>query len=167
MNTQAISLSSDSTDYTEVLDVLYLDDLTELTIDLLAVDESSPPTNLIIDWGDGYRETISAGGDENYQDEKRNIIPDIISGKTSIFSSKTFTHILQPHETAAELVSEVQLMMSFINGDKTYFRIPLNIRTGGFLSTIEDYKISNVYEGLSSTNYKLITKQGYVLDFKK
>lgn len=167
MNTQSITLSSNSSDYTQILDIIYLDDITEISISLLNVDESTPPTNLVIDWGDGTRETISAGGDVNTGDEKRDIIPSILSGKSSIFANKIFTHVLTPHETAKELISEIQLKMSFINGDRNYFRIPINMRTGGFLSTIEDYNISNVYEGLSATNYKLLTKKGYVLDFKK
>lgn len=163
MNTYTIQLTSSGSDHTEILDTVFLDDVTNVSIDLVGIDEETPPINSIIDWGDGERTEINA----TVVDDNNNVIPSIETGKFSVFAREQFSHIFYPHPTADELNLEIQVLISFINGDRNYFRIPVNITTGGFMDTIEDYKVLNIYEGTSYTNYKLLTKTGYVLDMRK
>jgi hypothetical protein len=163
MNTYTILLSSNSSNHVETLPEISLNDITTVGISLSGIDETIPPTTLVIDWGDGIIEEFEASEILG----SNNVIPSIVGGKESAFARQLYDHVIYPHSEASSLSTIIQALITYSNGNTNYFKIPLNIDTAGFFDTVEDYKIIGIYESGSTTTYKLLTKKGYVVEMRK
>ena len=78
----------------------------------------------------------------NYKTES--IFPEIKRGASPVFFNKPYKHIFYPSDSALKKEMTMRVNVGYIDGNTTKFTIPVNVRTEGYLDTIEDLDLLNV-----------------------
>ena len=147
MNTYNLTLSSSDTDYTSIVPTLYLDDHTKLILNVSRLSEKVLPIFLKVDWGDG---------NDNIYD---NDIYVQSRDKVNIFTispvlTDTYFKEYYPSETSLYKSLTAQVLVDYSNGDKTWIKIPIRIRTYDYFESIYDMTLTNTNILPLSTNNK-------------
>ena len=143
MNSFTLSLTSVNSSSTIPMPAVDLFDMTELSLDLSEVYSNIFPNYLAIEWGDGSSiEKPDITIYRNYKTES--IFPEIKRGASPVFFNKPYKHIFYPSDTALKKEMTMRVNVGYIDGNTTKFSIPVNVRTEGYLDTIEDLDLLNV-----------------------
>ena len=157
MNIAYISLSSNNTEYFDILDTLYFYDFTKLIVDFENLSEKHFPFYLKIDWGDGNIETF-----DNDVFSAQNI-----DKKSSIFNL-TKDHEYYPSKTSLYKQLSAQFFLRYTNGQNAWFIQPIILRNYDYFESIEDLEIVGVDVSPSESNEKHIhlktKKNSYIID---
>jgi hypothetical protein len=145
MNTETITLSSNSTNLKTITSEYNLDDVTELNISFSNIDESSMPLYMIIDWGDGVIETF----DNNIIQTNLNNINNF--NYNPLFTN-TYNHEYYPSNYALYKSLSAQILIKYSNSDETWFILPFKIRTYDYFESIYDLEFMN-FNILPGENY--------------
>ena len=136
MNTYTLSLSSDSTSLIRHIDPVVFNDFTKLTIDLNDIDEKTPPIFVKIDWGVG--DDVMTYDNDLYVEGRRN---NLITYSKVLRDTYTFNYY--PSTYALYKSLSAQVLVEYVNGDQSWFVIPIEIRTYDYLESFHDLKIIN------------------------
>ena len=163
MNTQTITISSNSTNLKIITPEHNFDDVTNLNMSFDNIDESSMPLYMIIDWGDGVIETF----DNNIIQTNLNNINNF--NYNPLFTN-TYNHEYYPSNYALYKSLSAQILIKYSNSDEAWFIIPLKIRTYDYFESIYDIKLTN-FNILPSDNglkqYQFIThKDQYLVELR-
>ena len=160
MNTSILALSSTTTNQTEQVALISMDDNTTFTLDLSNVTEIVLPTYVKIDWGDGIVEDFNENNIYNNSRENINIF------KFSPLLTNLYKHEYKPSSTSLYKNLSAQVLVNYSNGDVSWFIIPIQIRTYDYFEAIGDVKLVNTNILPISDNTKehqLITTNGKVM----
>jgi hypothetical protein len=138
MNSKTIYISSNSSSTVETLDTIFIDDLTEVSLDLTGVYSGVIPIYLKLDWGDGDIETYDNDIYQVITADNINII-----NNNTMFTT-LYTKKVYPSSTKLYKNIHVQVYVGYSNGESSTFLIPLSIRTNDFFGSIGDLKLINV-----------------------
>jgi len=156
MNSFTLSLTSVNSSSTIPMPAVDLFDMTELSLDLSEVYSNIFPDYLAIEWGDGSSiEEPDITIYRNYKTES--IFPEIKRGASPVFFNKPYKHIFYPSDTALKKEMTMRVNVGYIDGNTTKFTIPVNVRTEGYLDTIEDLDLLNVSLLDSEDNNSIFT----------
>lgn len=158
MNTYNLSLSSNDTEYLEILEIQYLEDLTNLVVSLSSTMETFPPASLSIDWGDGVIEIF-----EN----------DLFSQNNPFIKSSVlldvYDHLYYPSTTSLYKNLSAQFLLSYPNQTQTWFVVPMQIRTNDYYQSIENISLKDVTildNEENSKEYHIFTgKDSFLIEF--
>ena len=157
MNTSILALSSTTTNQTEQVALISMDDNTTFTLDLSNVTEIVLPTYVKIDWGDGIVEDFNENNIYNNSRENINIF------KFSPLLTNLYKHEYKPSSTSLYKNLSAQVLVNYSNGDVSWFIIPIQIRTYDYFEAIGDVRLINTNILPISDNTKehqLITTNG-------
>jgi hypothetical protein len=157
MNTSILALSSSSTNQTEQVSLISMDDNTIFTIDLSDITETVLPTYVKIDWGDGVVEDFNENNIYDKSRENINIF------KFSPLLTNLYKHEYTPSSTSLYKNLSAQVLINYSNGDMSWFVIPIQIRTYDYFEAVGDVKLVNTNILPISDNTKehqLITTNG-------
>lgn len=138
MNTLTISLSSSNTSTVETLTEIELADHTKIYLDLDSIYSKLIPIFLIIDWGDGKRETID---NDLYTTLERQ---DINIFNPNPILNTVYTHEFFPSSTALYVKYNIQVLIFYSNSQYSVFTIPLTLITNEYFESIGDLELINV-----------------------
>jgi hypothetical protein len=111
-----------------------MNDTSVLTLDLSYITERIVPISVRIDWGDGSIENFDKNSSNN----------DIINiFKFSPLLLNTYTHQYYPSESCLYKCLSAQILITYCNGDYSWFILPLKIRTYDYFESIRDIKLIN------------------------
>lgn len=136
MNSYSISLSSNTTSMVKHLSTLKFDDFTQLSIDISNISEKILPMYITIDWGDGKELEIY---DNNIYVKGRVNNP----LKLSPVLLRSYNYNYYPSSHALYKSLSAQVLINYINGDESWFVIPIQIRTYDYLESLGDLKLLN------------------------
>lgn len=165
MSSYSLSLSTNSMSTVRLEDEIELFDRSNLTLKLSAITEEKYPLYLKIDWGDGELESYDNKIFKNYRVDS--IIPEILYGKQS-YILQDYTHTYNPPQTSLYKMLTAQVLIEYPNYQKTWIKIPIKIRSGGFFDTIENLRLVNTEMKLGSgKKYHLATdKDGFLIEIE-
>lgn len=137
MNSYTLKLSSTNTSNVSRLGELNFDDYTTLKINLQAVTESVVPLYMKIDWGTGSEPIIY--DNDLYRDnvDERNLF------KFSPILNASYSYEYYPSSYALYKSLSAQVLIQYVNGDYSWFIIPIRIRTFDYLESLSDVKLIN------------------------
>jgi len=138
MNTYTVSISSASSNIIQTLPQIDLDDFTELSLNISGIYSNIIPIFIKIDWGDGL--PILYDNDVYTTTTASNV--NIANNNTvlnTIYSTKIY-----PSSTSLYKNLYVQLYISYSNGDYSWFKLPVSVRTYDFFESIGDLQLNNV-----------------------
>lgn len=166
MNTTSISLTSTSTQANNTLATQYLDDITELTVDILNYYETILPAAISIDWGDGSSvETYNNEFYIRYRD--KSIFNEMIYGKFTNLLVTPYSHTYYPSQTALYLDIQAQIAVRYTDGNTSTYTIPIQLRKSDYYETIYDIElIDTAIMPLTSNNKNFVfsTESGYIVE---
>ncbi len=166
MNIRTITLSSNTTNYTQILDTLNLEDLTTLNVVLSGVVESYIPLGMDVDWGDGKVIHFDNNTYKNYRTQS--IINEVLYGKVSSIFQNEYNNVYYPPEHTLFKNLSAQFYIKYSNGDRAWFIIPIEIRSYDYFEAIYDMKIiDTTILPLTSNNKKhtfATEKDGYIIE---
>lgn len=154
MNTYTVTISSTSSNITQTLPQVYLDDFTELSLDISGIYSGVIPLFIKIDWGDGIGilydndvYTTTTAGNVNLS-QVNTVLKTIYKNKIYPSSKSLYKNLY------------VQLYVRYSNGQDSWFTIPISVRTYDYFEAIGDLKLLNVnilpFEG-TPKEYQLST----------
>jgi hypothetical protein len=138
MNTHTTTIASSSTNIVTTLPEISLDDFTELTLDLSEIYSEVIPIFLKIDWGEG--DIVIYDNDVYVEIDNTNV--SIINYNT-VFNTR-YTKKIYPSENTLYKNLHIQLYVKYSNGDYSWFKLPVSVRTYDFFEAIGDFKLVNV-----------------------
>lgn len=166
MNFKTIALSSNSSNYFEVLAEVQLEDMTTIYLNLSGITESTLPLNLKIDWGNNDPQFYDNNTYKKYRTDS--ILNEILYGKFSSILTQNYENIYYPSETSLYKSLSAQVYIQYGNGDASWFIIPIKIRTSDYFESIYDLKLINsIFLPLTSNTKKHIfttSKDGYIIE---
>jgi hypothetical protein len=160
MNTLNLSLSSNSSSYSETIP-LYIEDYTELSISFGKIFDDILPLYIKIVWGDGKitieQNNIFETGRENSH----------LLNPNPVFT-KTYTHEFFPSGSSLYKLLSAYVYVEYSNGDQSIFTLPITIRTYDVFDSLEDIKIlnCNLIDG-NKIEYQLLSKNGIIEIYTK
>jgi hypothetical protein len=138
MNTYTVTISSASSNVIETLPQIDLEDFTELSLNISNVYSKVIPIFIKIDWGDGVQilydnDVYTTTTADTINTSNYNTV------LNTIYSSKIY-----PSPTTLYKNLHAQLYISYSNGDYSWFKLPISVRTNDFFESIGDLKLVNV-----------------------
>jgi hypothetical protein len=138
MNTLNISLSSSSTNTVATTTLNVSDDYTEVILDLRNLYYNTIPMFLKIDWGDGVVESID---NDVYNQKKRGETS--LTNANSMFTTK-YRKSIYPSNNSLYKNFTIQVYVQYSDGEYSWFRIPISIRTYDYFESLNDLTLLNV-----------------------
>ena len=164
MNTYYVNLSSNSTSTITVVPEVVMDDLSTLIINLTGLNESILPLFLKVDWGFGTTVIY----DNNIY--KKGKSQSIIDGHYSPLFMDRYSNVYYPAPDSLSLSLSAQLLVTYANGDVTYFVIPILINTYDYATSIGDLTLINTnilpIEGNLSEHQLKTLSGGYIIEMR-
>lgn len=162
MNTITLYLSSTTAAHIEIFPLLEMDDYTSLTINTDRIYEQVVPAYVKIDWGDNTSTTTN--NFPLFQNDL-NVL------KFSSALNANYTHEYYPSTTALYKLLSAQVLIRYTNTDIAWFLIPIQIKTYGYVESIEDMDLINtnilpVEENSAEHQFKT-SKDGYIIELRK
>lgn len=137
MNTYNLNLSSTSTSTIYRSNTLSLNDHTELILNLGGVTESIVPIYAKIDWGDGEKPVVYDNDIYRLSQDTNNLF------KFSPLLNNLYKHEYYPSTYALYKNLSAQVLINYSNGDKSWFIIPIEIRTYDHIESMGDINLIN------------------------
>lgn len=161
MNTYSIALSSNSYNYSQKLSTIYFDDYSELEIDPSNLYNGIVPIYMKIDWGDGNSETF---------DNPISRIGSATVFSTSVLFNTTYTHEYHPSPTTLYSQLSAQILITYMNGEFSFFILPIQIRTYDYFESIYDMHIKHTnilpLENNPKEHYFSTERDGYLIELR-
>jgi hypothetical protein len=162
MNNYSINLSSNTTNYSQLLPLLEFDDHTTLVINAAGISNEIMPIYIKIDWGDGRSETFDNSIASNGSTATLYT--------TSELFDKSYRHEYYPSENTLYKGLSAQVLVMYTNGNFSFFVIPIQIRTYDYFESIYDMhlKHSNILplEHNPKEHYFSTEKDGYLIELR-
>lgn len=162
MNNYNISLSSNSSTYSQLLSTLEFDDHTTLEINTTGISNEVMPIYIKIDWGDGDSETFNNSIDSNRS------IATVFT--TSELFNKSYSHEYYPSEDTLYKELSAQVLVTYSNGNFSYFVIPILIRTYDYFESVYDLHLKHTniltLEHNPKEHYFSTEKDGYLIELR-
>jgi len=154
MNTYTVTISSGASNIVETLQEVNLDDFTELSLDISSLYSEIIPIYLKIDWGDG--DIVIYDNDIYTTITAFNI--NILNANT-VFNT-VYTKKIYPSSSKLYKNFHIQLYIKYSNGEYSWFKLPVSVKTYDFFEAIGDLRLGNVnilpIEG-NPKEYQLLT----------
>ena len=156
MNNYNLSLSSNSTSYTEFLNTVELDDYTQLNLDLNNLYNDTIPAYVKISWGDGAENLIN-----------NDIYDDTWDNQLTFFTynpvfNDTHSHEYYPSFTSTYKNLSAQVLVSYTNGEYSYFLIPIIIKTYDISEALGRITVENTNISKNELELQLNSDNGVV-----
>jgi hypothetical protein len=140
-----------------------------VTLSLSAVNETSTPLSVSINWGDGAIESYENEIFKNYR--KESIIPEVLTGKFGTALQNTYSHRYFPSSTALYKMLSAQVYIEYSNGGYAWFILPIKIRSYDFFESIYDLKLVNTsilpIDGNPKEHQFVTAKDGQIIENRK
>jgi len=163
MNTQIITLSSDSTNLQKVTSPYLLDDHTNIEILFDGITESSTPLYLKIDWGDGIVESF----DNNIVGSGLDVVNTFNFNPLFL---RSYTHEYYPSNNSLYKSLSAQILIKYSNLNESWFILPIKIRTYDYFESIYDLTLVDCNILPLETNgkqFQFIThKDNYLIELR-
>lgn len=160
MNSYTINLSSNSTNYQTINPELDLDDHSNIILNLSGVFGGLLPIYMTIDWGDGSVDSI----DGLVFSERPS--SGVFDNNTLL--NTTYNHDYYPSPTTLYKNLSAQVLISYIDGNFSFFVIPIQIRTFDYFESMYDMRLKSTsilpLENNPKEHQFEIEKGGYLIE---
>lgn len=141
MNSYTILLSSNPSTTVRYLNSVTLNDISNVTLSLSAVDRTRIPISLKIRWGDNSADEFSSNN--FFVDYSKQSILDQIQYSINYTILKDYNHIFYPSSTALTTVLSCQLLLTYQDSTSCRFVQPITLYSPSFYSKVGDLSLIN------------------------
>lgn len=163
MNNLTINLSSNSSQYTKVLNYSQLIDHTLVNVSVDYIYDKIIPIYMKIDWGDGNSKIY----DNDLSLTERS---DTNIFRIGTLLNNSYSHEYYPSATSLYKTLTAQVYIEYCNGSFNWFMIPMEIRTMDYFESIYDIELVHTNILPSSNNPKehqfLTTRGNYCIELR-
>lgn len=156
MNSYTISLSSNSTTYTQTLPLQELEDHTLVSLNLENLYNDVIPLFVKINWGDGTTEVMN---NDIYGDRFDNQLTFFTYNPVFI---NAHTHEYYPSSTSNYKLLSSQVLVQYSDGNYGYFLIPIQVKTYDKGESMGRVELTNINVLENTLEYQLTTSTGLV-----
>lgn len=156
MTTYQLNLSSNSTNYNQVLSEIELEDNTLFTLNLEKLFNNVIPLFIKIDWGDG---TVELKDNDVYGNRYDNQLSFYTYNPIFV---EPHIHEYYPSTTSLYKLLTLQILVSYSDGKYSYFSVPIKINTKDIVETLDELSILNVNISKNELEYQLRTSTGVI-----
>lgn len=162
MNTYNITLSSNASNYSQILSTLHFDDYSKLSISLDNLFDGSVPIYMMIDWGDGVSESF----DNSIESSRTH---------ATVFTTNDLLNLIYTHDYYPSSITlykqlSAQILITYMNGGVSFFVIPIQIRTYDYFESIYDIHLEHTnilpLENNQKEHYFSTVKDGYLIELR-